>query len=284
MTTTYALGDLHGDLESAIATLSEHGVVSQSGAWAGGEATLVQLGDMLDAKVRTGRTFSSEGGDLGVLRYMVGLRAQARAVGGDVVCILGNHEVMNMVGDYSYVADADLAGRAAAFSEGGEGLRLVRTLCSLLYAKDGVLYSHAGMTPAAAQILYGSGPLPPPDLAAVATERIASTMASGGVRALLQDPVIWGETGLTSTRAYYSPTRGGDFAIASMLDQLDVDRMVIGHNCLEQRVTTRYRGRVVLVDVGLSRSFAVTPSKSMLMTLPDGRAFELVSRGEMRVV
>lgn len=46
--TLIAIGDLHGDLEQGYAALKLAGLVNTHKAWAGGQATLVQTGDLLD--------------------------------------------------------------------------------------------------------------------------------------------------------------------------------------------------------------------------------------------
>ena len=46
--TVCAIGDLHGDLEQGHTALRLAGMVDVRGSWAGGKATLVQTGDLLD--------------------------------------------------------------------------------------------------------------------------------------------------------------------------------------------------------------------------------------------
>lgn len=46
--TLIAIGDLHGDLEQGYKALKLAGVVNRHNLWAGGQATLVQTGDLLD--------------------------------------------------------------------------------------------------------------------------------------------------------------------------------------------------------------------------------------------
>ena len=46
--TLIAIGDLHGDLEQAYTALTLAGLVNRRHLWAGGQATLVQTGDLLD--------------------------------------------------------------------------------------------------------------------------------------------------------------------------------------------------------------------------------------------
>lgn len=102
-----AVGDVHGDLAAFRAILVEAGVVDANGAWAGGDAVLVQLGDLIDRgpKMR------------GTLDFVMALEPQASQRGGRVVALLGNHEVLNMTGDLRYVAPENYAEFADAGSE-----------------------------------------------------------------------------------------------------------------------------------------------------------------------
>ncbi|KAJ8751205.1 hypothetical protein K2173_016386 [Erythroxylum novogranatense] len=90
-----AVGDLHGDLEQATYALEMAGVLSSDGrnVWTGGQTVLIQLGDILD-----------RGEDeIGILSLLRSLDLQAKAQGGAVFQINGNHETMNVEGDFRYV-------------------------------------------------------------------------------------------------------------------------------------------------------------------------------------
>jgi hypothetical protein len=83
-----AIGDIHGDVDGLTAILREARLIDGSGAWAGGPATLVQTGDYLD-----------RGEDVrAVMDLLIALEAKAKAGGGRVVTLLGNHEAMNLLG------------------------------------------------------------------------------------------------------------------------------------------------------------------------------------------
>src|SRR5215470_3120860 len=43
-----AVGDVHGDLSAFRAILADARIVDAAGAWSGGDATLVQVGDLVD--------------------------------------------------------------------------------------------------------------------------------------------------------------------------------------------------------------------------------------------
>ncbi|KAL5580634.1 hypothetical protein UlMin_013076 [Ulmus minor] len=90
-----AVGDLHGDIDQARCALEIAGVLSSDGQdlWTGGETVLVQLGDILD-----------RGEDeIAILSLLKSLDIQAKAQGGAVFQVNGNHETMNVEGDFRYV-------------------------------------------------------------------------------------------------------------------------------------------------------------------------------------
>ncbi|KAM7522025.1 hypothetical protein LguiA_011927 [Lonicera macranthoides] len=90
-----AVGDLHGDLSKARGALELAGVLSSDGGdlWTGGETVLIQLGDILD-----------RGEDeIAILSLLRSLDIQAKASGGAVFQVNGNHETINVEGDFRFV-------------------------------------------------------------------------------------------------------------------------------------------------------------------------------------
>jgi hypothetical protein len=107
-----AIGDIHGDLAAFTSILRAAGLIDASGRWAGGRARLVQTGDYTD-----------RGADVrGVLDLMRALETPARRAGGRVDVLLGNHEVMNLLGIYRDVNPAVYA----SFADGGSERRRER--------------------------------------------------------------------------------------------------------------------------------------------------------------
>ncbi|KAF0892746.1 hypothetical protein E2562_017709 [Oryza meyeriana var. granulata] len=91
-----AVGDLHGDLYQTRAALVMAGVLSSESdghVWTGGQTVLVQVGDILD-----------RGEDeIAILSLLSSLNMQAKSQGGAVFQVNGNHETMNVEGDFRYV-------------------------------------------------------------------------------------------------------------------------------------------------------------------------------------
>ncbi|EGG06288.1 uncharacterized protein MELLADRAFT_74879 [Melampsora larici-populina 98AG31] len=93
-----AIGDLHGDLPHAVRVLRLAELIDMRNKWIGKKTVLVQTGDIVD-----------RGRDTIVLyQLMDRLRNEAKAAGGAVVSLLGNHEYMNALGDWRYVTEEDI--------------------------------------------------------------------------------------------------------------------------------------------------------------------------------
>lgn len=98
-----AVGDIHGAYDAMLATFRQANIIDDSLAWNGGETHLVLTGDLLDRGP----------GSRQVMDFIMRLETEATAAGGQVHLLLGNHEVMNLVGDLRYVAREEFA----AFSD-----------------------------------------------------------------------------------------------------------------------------------------------------------------------
>lgn len=84
-----AIGDIHGSLDGFVGILQRAGLIDAGRHWSGGTATLVQTGDYTDRG----------DGVRAVMDLLMALEAEAKSAGGQVVTLLGNHEVMNLVGE-----------------------------------------------------------------------------------------------------------------------------------------------------------------------------------------
>jgi hypothetical protein len=105
--TIVAIGDVHNNFDGFVAILQRAGLTDQQNHWRGGKTTFVQVGDLLDRGPKPRE----------VMDLMMALEKEAPQAGGRVVSLLGNHEVMNMMGDLRYVTPGNYASFADANSE-----------------------------------------------------------------------------------------------------------------------------------------------------------------------
>ena len=91
--------DVHGAYKELVTLLQQAGVINQQLHWQGGKTHLVSLGDLLDRGTESRR----------VMDLIIRLQKEAATAGGKVHQLLGNHEIMNMIGDLRYVAPEEYA-------------------------------------------------------------------------------------------------------------------------------------------------------------------------------
>jgi hypothetical protein len=105
------IGDLHGDFQKTIEILKVAKLIDHQNNWIGGDTVVVQLGDQIDrcrldrgVCTNLGATLNDEASDMKILYLMTELHNQAERLGGAVYSIMGNHELMNVQGDFRYVS------------------------------------------------------------------------------------------------------------------------------------------------------------------------------------
>lgn len=88
-----AIADVHGAYPQLVALLQHAGLIDTRLKWIGGSAVLVQTGDVIDRGAQSREC----------LDLLMALETQAPKKGGAVIPLLGNHEVMNLMGQLGYV-------------------------------------------------------------------------------------------------------------------------------------------------------------------------------------
>jgi hypothetical protein len=232
-----AIGDLHGDLEATRKALRLAGAIDEHDRWVGGTLVVVQTGDVIDRG----------DDDRAVLDLLERLAQEAKAAGGALYTLAGNHELMNVAQDFRYVTRGSLppfdalGGRANAFMPGGPYAKLLASRPLFMKVGDTV-FVHAGILPKHVAYglermndevrawMLGRRPVPP-----------ASVVA--------EDGPIW-------TRAYgYDPGPTECAQLDEVLRALGAKRMVVGHTPQEAGISSACDGRVFRIDVGMSRFY-----------------------------
>jgi hypothetical protein len=158
-TRVVAFADVHGAYDELVRALRTSGVVDEGLHWAAGATHVVSLGDVLDRG----------SGARPALDLLMRLQAEAAAAGGRVHVLLGNHELMNLIGDLRYVPASEFAAyapagatpdgdrppgfgeRFAAFAPDGVYGRWLLGLPPAIVLND-TAFVHGGLPPAAARL------------------------------------------------------------------------------------------------------------------------------------
>mmetsp|Transcript_34959 Transcript_34959/g.110439 ORF Transcript_34959/g.110439 Transcript_34959/m.110439 type:complete len:418 (-) Transcript_34959:218-1471(-) len=156
-----AVGDLHGDLYQTRRALAAAGVLGEDSEgrpiWIGGKSVLVQMGDVLDRGDN----------EIAILALLKKLQLEAEAEGGAVYCLNGNHEGLNVAGDFRYVTaggfyesalvagleqeqaavwESQIRARVALFQPGGPLAREMAENFTVLIIND-TAFAHGGLLP-----------------------------------------------------------------------------------------------------------------------------------------
>ncbi|EST04942.1 Phosphoesterase domain protein [Kalmanozyma brasiliensis GHG001] len=266
---TVAVADLHGDLPHAINVLSMASLVSptQSSSashpytWIGGHDQLVSTGDIVDRGDDT----------IALYRLFQSLRNQSALVGGEVKQCLGNHEVMNALGDWRYVTRGDVdsfggpQARRKAMSVDGwigqdwlKGYNVTQTV-SLLPANHPRLPS--GYTPPKVSFVHGGIT---PEYAERGVDYINKIGHGFLLKALsalnsnhtTEEEALWSSDGPLWYRGYATDSNNMACQNAEKASKtLGVRHLVMGHTPHMDGFVTRCDNKVLLIDTGISRAY-----------------------------
>ncbi|MBI3856888.1 MAG: metallophosphoesterase [Planctomycetes bacterium] len=234
-----AVGDVHGDYDQFVAVLRSADLIDAQGKWSGGKTHLVQTGDILDRGPDSRKAMD----------LLMHLEEEAPKAGGAVHALIGNHEAMNMYGDLRYVVQGEidafkegnsdgLAEHRAAFSAKGKYGKWILGHNAVIQI-DSTLFLHGGISPK-----YADWTVRRINDQVRAELSDFSRMEGGIVQD--SDGPLW----------YRGLATGGDEEqLRKLLFNYKVDRIVIGHTFTDGAITPRFDGKVIQIDIGLSRFY-----------------------------
>lgn len=272
-----SIGDLHGDFEQTSGILRNLGLMNEDGGWSGGGDVLIQTGDIADRG----------GQELQIYKAFFRLQDEAKANGGEVIMLLGNHELMNLQGDYSHSNATSIVNRTATFGPQGwlgKQLRQRTQMVARIGEKYGfpraVLYAHAGILPEVAKPLdHRNNSLNAEDAGElgvhslnVAVRRRLTNRTWTQIRD--DNSSFFSETGPLWTRDLAS-SLGTDICLdlEQSLHVFGATRMVVGHTPqADGKVHHRCHGRLVLGDTMISSAYKQGGHPSAIEVFPTGEA------------
>ena len=258
-----ALGDIHGDYEHATSILRAAGILhAENDSWAGGSTIFVSTGDTVDRGDDTIRLY----------RLFQDLREQSRRVGGNVINVLGNHEMMNAMMDWRYVTPGDMAsfggpvGRRQAMSlHGWLGMEwmqhynvtmnvpLLPDPVAVYFPTQRASFVHGGITPAFAQIGVDAMNK---DAHSLLTKAL-SAYEGDSINITKSEEALWLSDGPFWYRGYALDPHQHACATANRaIDALGVSSLIMGHTPHMSGIHARCaHGQIFIIDTGMSRAY-----------------------------
>ncbi|KAI0091237.1 Metallo-dependent phosphatase-like protein [Irpex rosettiformis] len=307
-----AVGDLHGDLGNALKVLHMANVVDGEGQWSGGVDFFVQTGDIIDRGDDTIKLYA----------WMDDLREQSLKKGGTVLTNLGNHEWMNVIGDWRYVHQSEIA----TFGTSEKRMaRLMRGRIGKTWAANYTTTSRLPLHPSLgppntdydptddsplshAAVSFVHGGLAPdyPDLTPFPS-RINELGSSLLYKLQHRNPPpaphpphpypglpsdatpaeqqLYGTNGPLWYRGWaLEPEQKVCSAVDDVLQRTGTRRMIMGHTPNFEKIVSRCGGKIIIIDTGISHAYGgVLSALSIEYSLTPISAEEGLSTGNQKL-
>lgn len=269
------IGDIHGDLARLLQILYAAQVINQNMQWIAEpkNTMVVQLGDQVDSISRapTQSPDWEKVADVEVLQLMDQLDTIARPHGGRVISLLGNHEWMNVMGDFSYVSEFSknaIMMRQQKFAPNGQYSTLLSKRHMVVKIGD-ILFCHGGLLPHHLDAV-GNNLHIINDVSRKYLRNVPLTNYELGVFM----NIILGDQSISWTRLYVELLNEPEKLVAVMKDVLgrtQCKAVCVGHNTVDN-VTPIMGGALWLLDNGISRAYGRS-SFQYLEILENGQLF-----------
>lgn len=270
----YVLGDIHGDFTILKKALLKSKLINQSLRWIGGNAHLVQLGDLLDGRIRINDKKGESGifamEEFTIFEFLNNLDIQAREKGGRVHYLIGNHELMNLIGRFDYVLDRHMSAtginiRKQLFQPGGYMSSMMACHSYGILKINNWVFCHGGLLPHHVN-----------NRSITWINKLVKGVLAGSktLENLTQEEqeYLYGNDSFFWTR-FYSKNANRCEVLNKTLDIINNGNseggMVVGHTP-HNNITDVCRSKLYFADVGLSRSFGNEYSNIQILHIKKG--------------
>ena len=252
------IGDLHGDTAMLCTCLYMTNIINKNMEWIADppNTIVVQMGDQLDSLTRADIMADWEKLDDTVLmRFTEKLDRVAKEKGGRFISMIGNHEIMNIIGDYTYVSPWSMeksGGREGRFNKFKPDSIYARMLAQrpCVLKIGNLLFSHAGILPHHLDMVNN-------DLNTINEIHkmfcLRKPMSSHLIH--LHKELFVEPMSLLWNRLYLQNDSEMEKQLDDVLKRTQSIAMLIGHNTIPN-IAHIYKCKLWITDIGLSRAFA----------------------------
>ena len=252
----FVIGDIHGDLSVLIKSLRKINIIDNNLNWKGDNSHIVQLGDILDGGGRGENVINKSVNameEFTIFEFLNNLDVQARKFGGRVHYLIGNHELMNLLGNFRYVASNHLNStgveiRKKLFKKAGYMASMLACHSYGVLKINNWIFCHAGLLPHHIN-----------NRSITDINKLVRGVFSGKIGleniSTEEEELLLGKTSLFWNR-FYSKNSNNCTVLNKTLDIINNGNggMIVGHTP-HYNITNVCRQKLYFADVGLSRAF-----------------------------
>jgi len=267
------IGDLHADYQKTITLFKRLKLIKGTNGkfiWDAkpSNTVVVQLGDQLDGG---GRGIGESSGELEIIDFMENMHKQAFVKGGGVYSLIGNHEIMNLLGDFRYASNKDIkkqggeALRKELFKPGGDLFNRLSCTRNVILQVGSFVFTHAGIVPNNVKDVKDSKNF-------INNINLLMRQFLQGKKDENDEKIkqyfLDKDTSIIWNR-HYGNEEANCNEVEEVLKTLNIGSMVVGHT-IQPNINSKCDSKLWRVDVGLSSIFDKPNNMSVLEILDDG--------------
>jgi hypothetical protein len=246
------IGDIHGDIKRFKDILLDANIINANIEWIADppNTIVIQMGDQIDSVNRDiGIKEWEVLADTEMLYFTNLLDKLAQSKGGRLISIIGNHEFMNVIGNYSYVSQKSINNnhikRYEQFKPGGS-LSSILSNRPIIVKIGNILFCHAGITSNHLNILNKYSK----DISYINRiwKKFVQTNTVLNEDRELFNTILLDDQGILWTRNLDEIDN-----IKTLLKTLNCNHMFVGHTVVEG--IKNIEGVLWYTDTGISRAF-----------------------------
>lgn len=260
-----AISDIEGNFDAFYSLLVGNGVMDSTYKWTYGEGHLVLIGDFVDRGTNVTQCLW--------LIYM--LEQKAELAGGKVHFILGNHEVMNLLGQTEYVDEKymalahKLSGKEDAYKAYKYLMSNQRELVRWMKSKNVIerigktIFVHGGLSKELLTANMSLGEINE-FMRMSLTREYFSDDNEANLKKFLMGPFgpLWYRGYIGRYKKLYSKTTQKE--LNSTLRYFQADQVAIGHTVVAE-ISSDYEGKVYRTDIGFPRMKFTGKAQALLI-------------------
>lgn len=246
------IGDIHGDIKRLKTILIDAKIINNNIEWIAEppNTVVVQMGDQVDSLNRDESIAEWEVlDDVEVIYFTNLLDKFAQSKGGRFISIIGNHEFMNVIGNYSYVSSKSMANNENKRRELFKAKGVLSPILSKrpIVLKIGELFfCHAGLTTKHLELFKKYGK----DISYI--NRIWKNFVLHG-NVLKEDKEIFDNILLDYNGILWTRELDNQNDLNELLKSINCTFMFVGHTVMDG--IKFYNNKVWYTDTGISRAF-----------------------------
>jgi hypothetical protein len=244
------IGDLHGDIKRLKDILVNASIINNRLEWIADppRTIVVQVGDQVDSLNRNPDADNWEKlNDICLLHFTHSLDLIARAKGGMFISMIGNHELMNIMGNFSYVSQKSMVDNRIDLFKPKGNLSTLLAHRPLVLKIGNLFFCHAGITKDHLEIL-NKHQKPVSYLNDVWKRYMLHNEVEESDKEIFENIIVHPEKGILWTREL-----GTEEEISYVLNNLECQYIFIGHTAVN-KISLLFN-KIWLTDNGISRAF-----------------------------